>query len=280
MSTRDFRNLEAAQVSGEHVAFSFGKNWANFLGSLTDDKIAWAESSLRQFFGLDSLQGHTFLDIGCGSGLFSLAAHRLGADRVISFDADPFSVQCAEYLREQRGAPSNWLVKQGSILNASDVAELPQASIVYSWGVLHHTGSMWKAINNTAGLVAPGGLFFIAIYNKHKRSEQWLRIKRLYNRSPRPVRFAMEAGYGLWDIGVQTKKGRNPIRHVRDYGKRARGMSWWYDVRDWLGGLPYEYASTGEIIEALQQHGFELVKQDPSGSYGCNEFLFRKAGGA
>ena len=81
----------AETASGER--FEFGKNWSRFLSLLDDTRIREAEESLRQMLGVESLSGLSFVDIGSGSGLFSLAARRLGA-RVHSFDYDPNSVAC------------------------------------------------------------------------------------------------------------------------------------------------------------------------------------------
>ena len=74
----------------EEARFAFGKNWQSFLSELDEDRIDQAVISLRQLLGLETLEGKRFMDLGCGSGLFSLAAQRLGAE-VISIDYDKFS---------------------------------------------------------------------------------------------------------------------------------------------------------------------------------------------
>src|SRR5467141_2182790 len=145
--------------------FAFGENWARFLALLDDQRIRDAEESLRSKLGVQSLAGRSFLDVGSGSGLFSLAARRLGA-RVHSFDYDPQSVACTRLLRDRFfPGDADWKINQGSVLYAGYLATLGRFDVVYSWGVLHHTGAMWAALKNVTTLVAPGGLLYLAIYN-------------------------------------------------------------------------------------------------------------------
>ncbi len=139
--------------SGER--FEFGRNWSLFLKTLNEERISRAEQSLKEMLGTDSLQGKTFLDAGSGSGLFSLAARRLGA-RVHSLDYDPFSVSSTAELRRRYSDPTLWTVEQASVLDEDHMNGLGQFDIVYSWGVLHHTGSMWSALENVSRLVKPG----------------------------------------------------------------------------------------------------------------------------
>ena len=260
--------------SGER--FEFGANWASFLRGLSIERIEAAEESLKEFLEVDTLNGKTFLDIGSGSGLFSLAARRLGA-RVTSFDFDPKSVACTDAVR-QRYFPdeSDWAVQQGSILDAELVRSLPKFDIVYSWGVLHHTGAMWQAIANAAGLVAPDGVFFIAIYDDRGiRSRLWKVFKRWYINSPLPLRWALfiPAFVKIWGPTFvrDTLKGR-PLQSWRDY--KGRGMDAWHDLLDWLGGYPFEVASPDQIISFCKERGFTPIKLKTS-TGGCNEFVFK-----
>ena len=52
-------------------------------------------------------------------------------------------------------------------------------------------------------------------------------------------------------------------------------MSFYYDVIDWIGGYPYEYASRSQVKKIIEAKGFELVKvTKPPAPTGCNEFVF------
>jgi 2-polyprenyl-3-methyl-5-hydroxy-6-metoxy-1,4-benzoquinol methylase len=273
------------QVTAPDDAFGFGKNWQRYIADyLTPERERIAAESLASLIESD-LEGKTFLDIGCGSGLFSLCAHRAGAAEVVSMDVDPDSVAASRSLRESIGAPENWRVVEGSILDDAVVAELPTADVVYSWGVLHHTGNMDLALRNAASRVAKGGLFCIAIYNRvtgpFLDSERWLKIKRAYNHSSRPVQQLMEAAYtGYWLAGT-LKARQNPARVAREY-KQSRGMALRTDLIDWLGGYPYEFATVDEIVALCEgQFGFrkrKVMPEHPLGT-GNNQFVFENPAG-
>jgi 2-polyprenyl-6-hydroxyphenyl methylase/3-demethylubiquinone-9 3-methyltransferase len=258
----------------ETVTFSFGRNWQRFLESLTDERIARAEESLTDWLG--RLRGKTFLDIGCGSGLFSLAAHRLGAAAVASFDVDSASVNCCERLRERAGSPGSWQVHRGSVLDEAFMRRLGKFDVVYSWGVLHHTGAMWHAIREAARHVAPGGTLHLALYNRASGWKTWLRLKRLYNRLPGAGKRLMEWTYaGAWGAWSLVRL-RSPWRRIREY-RSHRGMSWRTDVVDWLGGLPYEVATVAEVKEFVAKEAPQLrpVRVLEVTTTACNWFLFR-----
>ena len=259
--------------------FEFGANWTRFLTVLDDFRIAQAEQSLRTMLGVESLIGRNFLDIGSGSGLFSLAARRLGAT-VHSFDYDPQSVACTTELKRRffPGDP-DWVVEQASALDRDYLQQLGQWDIVYSWGVLHHTGEMWKALGNVAALVNNGGLLFVAIYNDQGgASRRWAWLKQLYNKN-RSLRSPL-AFYTLarqWSITfVKDLLKGAPLQTWNNY-KATRGMSAWHDVIDWIGGYPFEVAKPEEIFYFFQKDGFNLMRlKTCAGGLGCNEFVFSK----
>ena len=263
--------------------FEFGNNWRNFLSVLDDSRIQLAIQSLQKGLGSDSLSGVRMLDVGCGSGLFSLAARKLGAT-VHSFDFDPQSVACAKELR-QRYFPndSQWQIESGSVLDEDYLSGLGQFDIVYSWGVLHHTGSMYRAFQNVLTCLADDGQLFISIYNDQGgESRRWRAIKKFYCGLPSALRIPFAAAVlaprevvSLVGSLLTFRPGRYWQRW-NSYG-RQRGMSRWHDHVDWLGGYPFEVARPEEVIHFFQDRelGLEHLKTVAGGS-GCNEFVFRR----
>lgn len=276
-ATQGYYNAEASAVSGEEISFSFGANWKRFLDGFNEQVLAEACQSFSSFSHFQRLDEHDFLDLGCGSGLSSLVAVTLGARRVVSIDIDPHSLECARYLRSKCGIDeSRWEIRPGSVLDPALLESLGRFSYCYSWGVLHHTGSMWPAIANVVQYnTADRGYFHLALYNKHRTSERWLRIKRLCNRSPRfwfpLIRNLFIAGL----FGKMLLRGRSPRRYLRDY-KSHRGMDFYRDIDDWVGGLPYEYCTPDETVDDLADRGFALLRLRTTTSCGCNEFLFQR----
>jgi 2-polyprenyl-3-methyl-5-hydroxy-6-metoxy-1,4-benzoquinol methylase len=273
-------NRQHAEEIASGERFDFGGNWADFLRHLDDGRIESAMQSLRQLVGRDSLEGLSVLDVGSGSGLFSLAARRLGAD-VLSFDYDPMSVACTRTLRDRyyAGDPQ-WRVERGSALDAAYLASLGEFDIVYSWGVLHHTGAMWEALGNVAARVKRGGSLVVAIYNDQGAwSRRWAKIKRAYCSGP-VSRVAILGGYLTWttmrNLLADLVWLRNPLARYRDY-RTQRGMSYMHDVKDWLGGYPFEAAKPEEIFQFYDQRGYRLrYLQTQRGSVGCNEYRFER----
>jgi 2-polyprenyl-6-hydroxyphenyl methylase/3-demethylubiquinone-9 3-methyltransferase len=246
-----------------------------------------AEASLVDLLGIPTLAGRTFLDVGCGSGLFSLAARRLGA-HVHSFDFDTESVACAQALKSRYypGDP-NWTIESGSALYQAYLGRLGKFDVVYSWGVLHHTGSMWQALENVIGLLKPGGTLCVAIYNDQGwQSTAWRQIKRLYNRLPSAPRmvlvvmvgFALETAT-LAHALLSLQLGRYLRRWVK--GDRVRGMNRWHDLVDWVGGYPFEVATPSALVGFYERRGLISRSVRSCGNrMGCNEYVLERPAAA
>jgi 2-polyprenyl-3-methyl-5-hydroxy-6-metoxy-1,4-benzoquinol methylase len=268
----------AIEINKGH-RFDFGENWLNFLTVLDDQRISEAVLSLKNSLDINTLAKKKFLDVGSGSGLFSLAARSMGAS-VHSFDFDPKSVACTLELRRRFFKnDKNWLVNEASVLNKKYLNNLGKFDIVYSWGVLHHTGSMWKALDNILPLVKKRGLIFIAIYNDQGRASTfWLRIKKLYCSSFLGRILVKVFFYPYFALG-RAFNDLNNNENLFSYSKykKSRGMSVIHNWVDWLGGLPFEVAKPEEVFDFLSEKGFILKKiKTCAGGLGCNEYIFVK----
>jgi 2-polyprenyl-6-hydroxyphenyl methylase/3-demethylubiquinone-9 3-methyltransferase len=264
------------------MQFDFGTNWKEFSEkALSPEKIQQARDDFRALFDGINVQGAAFLDIGFGQGLSLFMASETGAI-VAGNDINPICREVLDYNKRKfpklkdRDIP----VVIGSILDANVISELKKIpflkgglfDVVHSWGVLHHTGKMWEAINIASSLVKTDGHFIISIYSRHWSSKSWLFIKWMYNKSPRLIQKCFV--YCLFPVIYIAKfivTGRNPL-------KSKRGMDFFYDVIDWVGGYPYEYASEEEIIKFVGNLGFKCLRSIPATvPTGCNEFIFKNS---
>ena len=279
--------------------FSFGRNWSGYVKNfLEKEQLDVAKVSLLKYFPEEGYKGKSLIDIGCGSGIFSLNALRSGCKKVVSFDVDEYSVNATNMVKKKFSdlIPKNseWEIFEGSILEENVINKLKNTGdIVYSWGVLHHTGSMWEAIKNAARIVKPQGYFIIAIYNKASSSDFWLKFKKFYNKLPDILKKLVNYVVFLYVLLRRTAsfaKRKIQRRETKPLLSRERGMSIYYDVIDWLGGYPYEYATVDEINDFVKNLGFKLIgnptkldspkknffNQFTFNNTGCNEFIFRK----
>jgi 2-polyprenyl-6-hydroxyphenyl methylase/3-demethylubiquinone-9 3-methyltransferase len=261
-----------------NVAFDFGQNWKEFSEhALTPERFQQARTHFDELMQGVEIDGKSFIDIGFGQGLALLCSMLSGA-RAFGLDINPkcrevFAFNRARFLQDE-GKDAR--VAVGSILDRAVLHEVHGWApggfdIVHSWGVLHHTGAMWTAIENAASLVAPNGHLVLAIYNRHWSSRAWTLIKKTYVRAPGWIQALLNWLFvPVIYLAKLIATRRNPLR-------KERGMDFYYDVVDWIGGFPYEYASRDEIERIVTAHGFTLERFVPCNvPIGCNEFVFKR----
>ena len=264
-------------TKSQDIRFEFGRNWTGFVRrNLDDERIRVAQKHLLAFLNRQDLKGLDFLDIGSGSGINSAAARLAGADRIHSFDYDPDSVTATSLVRERAGSPANWSISRGDVLDDNFMTSLGKWNFVYSWGVLHHTGDVWRAIDNASRAVTDGGLFYIALYSADAQQdpEFWLDVKRKYNAASAWQKHQMVWWY-VWNYMLYRDLRRLPefISWMARY-RRTRGMSLFVNVRDWLGGWPMEFTHDQDVIEFLRKRGFAL--ENINSGEANTEFLFSR----
>jgi SAM-dependent methyltransferase len=252
--------------------FDFGSNWEEFSKRRVDRRrLELACESLQSLLEKRSIAGKSFLDVGCGSGLFSIAAHQLGATKVVGIDVNPHCIEISQANRDLLAPGAAIEFHIASVLEPEELKRFGSFDLVYAWGSLHHTGSMWNAVHNVSRCVAPKGILILAIYNKHITSSVWKAIKWIYNQVPRLLQRLMVLFFaGIIYIAKFLVTRSNPL-------KKERGMDFWFDVIDWVGGYPYEYATPNEIEKVVGRDGFQLRRFVPAQvPTGCNEYVFKQ----
>lgn len=262
--------------------FEFGKNWASYLRLVSEDHVREAVGSLRRLTG-DDLRNKRFLDLGCGSGLHALAALRLGAREVLAVDIDADSVATTRQLLQAHAAGQPWSTRRISVFDLS-TSSLGPFDVVYSWGVLHHTGDMFRALRSAAALVGPGGQFVFALYRRTWLCRLWKMEKKWYaGARPAAQARARSVYVRLLRTALALTRGRNGFEdYLAAYGQR-RGMDFYHDVHDWLGGWPYESISPAQTDRLMHELGFSRVRafirqglQLGLFGSGCDEYVYVK----
>jgi 2-polyprenyl-6-hydroxyphenyl methylase/3-demethylubiquinone-9 3-methyltransferase len=253
------------------MKFSFGENWKSFSDkALTDKRIREARHAFAELTNGIELKNKKFMDIGFGQGLALFLCAEYGA-LAHGIDIDPICNDAITSTHRFFASLSRPITQVASILDekfVDDQQALGGYDVVHSWGVLHHTGDMKRAFKNIARLVKPGGYLMIAIYNKSWTSPIWKAVKIIYNQVPSLLQYAM-----VWVLYLLNFL-REPFLKKKRNIASSRGMELFHEIRDWLGGYPYEYATREEVLRAFAEHGFVKVKVIPSvGWTGCNQFV-------
>lgn len=259
---------------GSH--FDFGKNWAEYSALIDETRLDAATDSVHRL--VPNLAGKTFLDIGSGSGLFSAAALRLGAKRIQAVDIDEDSVATTRHVLETYAAGKDWAAEQMSVFDISP-EKFGRFDVVYSWGVLHHTGDMWRAIDCAANMVDVGGTFAFALYEKTPLCGAWRVEKRAYMNAGPGAQKAARKTYAIFFKIARFASGRGFSK-----ANMQRGMQFDHDLHDWMGGYPYESTNPQEVKAHMAKLGFEPVMELPvrvhaAGMFGtgCSEYVYRRA---
>lgn len=260
-------------MTANKVTFSFGENWKDFVTVVDELDIVSARQNISEWIPSSNVENKKVIDIGCGSGIHSYCFHKLKASELLSIDVDKSSVDATNELKETAGNPSNWKVQNASILNKDFLRRVDTFDIVYSWGVLHHTGDMWKAIENAANIVRPGGLFWISLYVKGPRYEKDLATKQRYNNLGKGGKKVFILTKIIKIMWKRIKKMQNPLTWNEKVG---RGMHKYHDIIDWFGGLPYEVASVDEVVSFLTAEDFKLMRLEETKERSCNIYLFKR----
>lgn len=144
----DYQWLHLPQNRWSLANSAFREEVPGFVAGLLDLPPAWFE-------------GRDVLDAGCGCGRHAFALCRLGA-RVLAVD------RSLPALRMTREACASFTGFRGAV--AADLLQpLPAAGafdLVWSFGVLHHTGDLPRALRNLRARLRPGGLLFLMLYGR------------------------------------------------------------------------------------------------------------------
>jgi SAM-dependent methyltransferase len=268
--------------NNELLKFDFGSNWNSFFKKVNEQNIQKSIDSILELCPKEIVAGKSVIDIGCGSGINSIAFERIGARTVSAVDVDK---GCLDTTNEMILRFTNAQKFQVFHCDILETEKLPNSKfdLVYSWGVLHHTGNMNLAIMNSIKLVNQSGYLFIALYRKTAFCDYWRFAKRTYVKSPIVLQKLYFLLAVMSFIPYDCIRGKvMPSTLIKSYSS-SRGMNYFTDIRDWLGGYPYESIKSHDLETLIESQGFKLIKSNAKPYHfglrgsGCDEFLFKRA---
>jgi ubiquinone/menaquinone biosynthesis C-methylase UbiE len=135
--------------------------WKDFdINTLTEESLQLLRRRLPQDFIAESVQGKNVLDMGCGSGRYSIALARTGAQQVVGVDFQAKAFHSARMWCQEHSQPVEFI--------AGDVLSLPTSDrcfdFIFCNGVLHHTKSIRKGLEELSRVLKPSGKAFLYIY--------------------------------------------------------------------------------------------------------------------
>ena len=177
------------------------------------------------FVDFDSLRGKEVLDVGCGSGIATQLLAEAGA-RVTAIDLTDWAVSTTRRRLAAFGLEAE--------ARQADAEQLPfeddAFDLVFSWGVIHHSSDMDRALAELVRVCRPGGELVLMVY--HRRSLFFL----VYRAFQRFLPFARRLG-------------------LHFEGARAGETA----------GLVARHFTVGELREKLEQAGLRDVWVQPYG---------------
>jgi 2-polyprenyl-6-hydroxyphenyl methylase/3-demethylubiquinone-9 3-methyltransferase len=232
--------------------FSFGFNWESYVDMIMNEDIIERHKkdldSIYKSFNLD-IRGLDVIDIGSGSGLSSVCFERLGAKSITSLDIDKHSYNATLLTKNKFGnGSSKWDVINKSVLDGIE----NKYDLVYSWGVLHHTGNMFQAINIASNAVRDGGYFHVALYIDGPTYLTHLKTKQKFASLDRDEKI---------DYLLNYLGGSGNDWFIPD----NRGMMKFHDALDWLGGLPYEVCNPNDLFNMLNKFEVSYFRNSSEG---------------
>lgn len=181
-------------------------------------------------------RGKTVLDAGCGIGRWTLGFLRLGA-RVHAADASP---RALERLRAEMRRLAPEAVGEGRLTTEEvDLLGLPEGlrarrfDVVYSFGVLHHTGDTRRALSGIAPLAGPDGLLFLYLYGARSLTPGLRALLAVARAGLAPLPFAWKARV------LRLVATRDPHQLFDTYSPLVNDTYRHETVEGWLRELGY-----------------------------------------